>query len=416
MALESRLDEADETQFDGHGTLIRASTVPSGFERNGSSPGGDRIIPVAAPVLAGNERAYVDDCLDTNWISSSGAYVERFERMFADFCGVRHAVSCCNGTVALHLTLLACGIGSGDEVIVPDLTFVASANAVTYCGATPVFVDVDAQTWTIDTSLIEERITPQTRAIIAVHLYGHMCDMDALRVIAARHNLIIIEDAAEAHGARFRDEAAGALGRVATFSFYGNKIISTGEGGMVVTDDARLAEQVRLLRGQGMDSDRRYWFPVIGYNYRLTNIAAAIGCAQMEKIEWHLARRREVASWYTEELASITAVSAQTEAAWTHHAYWMFTVLIDPAITSQRDAIMRRLYDEGIETRPIFYPLSSLPPYSAANAQRRMPVATDLAARGICLPTWAGLTRYDVRRIVTSLARCCEEALCANRT
>lgn len=368
------------------------------------------FLPVAAPVLAGNEKAYVNDCLDTNWISSSGEYVNRFERMFADFCGVRHAVSCCNGTVALHLAMLASGIGAGDEVIVPDLTFVASANAVTYCGATPVFIDVEPHTWTLDPARIEQRITERTRAILAVHLYGHPCDMDALNSIAKRHDLFIIEDAAEAHGARFREKPAGALGRVATFSFYGNKIISTGEGGMVVTDDDALAEQFRLLRGQGMDAARRYWFPVVGYNYRMTNIAAAIGCAQMEQIEWHLERRRQVAAWYMDEIAPLATLSSQGEATWAHHAYWMFTVLLDPAFISQRDEIMRRLLDEGIETRPVFYPLSSLPPYCEANAEREIPVAADIASRGISLPTWAGVTRADVRRVVASLARCCADA------
>lgn len=368
------------------------------------------FLPVAAPVLAGNEKVYVNDCLDTNWISSSGEYVNRFERTFADFCGVRHAVSCCNGTVALHLALLACGIGAGDEVIVPDLTFVASANAVTYCGATPVFVDVEPHSWTLDPARIEQRITNRTRAILAVHLYGHPCDMDALHSIAERHDLFIIEDAAEAHGARFREKRAGALGRIATFSFYGNKIISTGEGGMVVTDDDALAEHLRLLRGQGMDATRRYWFPVVGYNYRLTNIAAAIGCAQMEQIEWHLARRRQVAEWYMEEIAPIATLSSQREAVWAHHAYWMFTVLLDPSLAFERDAIMRRLLDEGIETRPVFYPLSSLPPYREASAEREIPVAADIANRGISLPTWAGVTRADVRRVVTSLARCCDHA------
>jgi len=373
------------------------------------------FLPVAAPVLAGNEKAYVNHCLDTNWISSSGEYVTRFEEMFAEFCGVRYAVSCCNGTVALHLALLACGIGAGDEVIVPDLTFVASANAVTYCNATPVFVDVESNTWTIDPARIEESITHRTRAILAVHLYGHPCDMDALHAIAKRHNLIIIEDAAEAHGALYRNKHAGSLGRVATFSFYGNKIISTGEGGMVVTDDEALAAQIRLLRGQGMDAAQRYWFPVIGFNYRLTNIAAAIGCAQMEQIEWHLARRRQVAGWYREELAHFASLSFQAEATWAHHAYWMFTVLLDSALTTDRDEIMRRLLNDGIETRPVFYPLSNLPPYREANANRALPVAADLASRGISLPTWAGVTRDDVRRVVTSLARCCGDDVAAGK-
>ena len=243
------------------------------------------FIPVAAPALIGNEKAYVLDCLESSWISSNGAYIERFETVFADFIGTRHALSCCNGTVALHLALLALDVRPGDEVIVPSLTYVASANAVMYCGAKPVLVDSEPETWNLDPARIEELINPRTRGIIVVHLYGHPANMDPILEIARRRHLFVVEDAAEAHGATYRGQKVGTLGDLATFSFYGNKVITTGEGGMVCTNNEVLARKVRQLKGQGQDPRRRYWFPIVGYNYRMTNIEAAIGLAQLERIE-----------------------------------------------------------------------------------------------------------------------------------
>ena len=249
-------------------------------------------ISVACPVLNGRETEYVMECMRTSWISSVGRFVTEFERGFADFCGVRHAVATNNGTTALHLALVAIGIKPDDEVIVPSLTYIASANAVKYCGATPVFVDNDPVTFNIDPAAVEAAITERTKAIIPVHLYGHMADMDVLIEIATKHDLLIVEDAAEAVGARYKGRRAGSLGTCATFSFFGNKILTTGEGGMVTTNDGELAERLKLLRGQGMDPQRRYWFPEIGYNYRMTNLAAAIGLGQLENIEHHLSADR----------------------------------------------------------------------------------------------------------------------------
>ncbi|MFW6126038.1 MAG: DegT/DnrJ/EryC1/StrS family aminotransferase [Chloroflexota bacterium] len=364
-----------------------------------------RFIPVAAPVLNGNEKAYVLDCLDSSWISSSGRYVERFERAFADFCSAKHAASCCNGTVALHLALMALGVKQGDEVIVPTLTFVATANAVAYCGARPLFVDSEPDTWNMDPALIEQRITPRTKGIIVVHLYGHPVDLDAVLSVARRHGLFVIEDAAEAHGAKYKGRAIGSVGDVATFSFYGNKIITTGEGGMVVTNDGMLMTKVRRLKGQGMDPNRRYWFPTIGYNYRMTNVAAAIGLAQLERVEWHTERRREVAGWYHACLADTTSLVLPIEKEWARNVYWMFTVVLDDSVTKSRDQVAKDLLAEGIETRPVFYPVHSLPPYRRLSRGQSFPVADRIAARGINLPTWAGLTREDVEFISQALKR-----------
>jgi perosamine synthetase len=362
-----------------------------------------RFLPVAEPVLAGNEIAYVTDCLDTTWISSNGAYIERFERGFAEFCGVQHAIAVCNGTAALHVALLGLGIGPGDEVIVPTLTFVATANAVTYCGARPVFVDSEPETWNMDPALIEEKITPRTRGIIVVHLYGHPVDMDPVLAIARRHGLFVVEDAAEAHGAEYKGRRAGSLADAATFSFYGNKIITTGEGGMVVTDDEALARRIRQLKGQGQDFEQRYWFPILGYNYRMTNIQAAIGLAQLEKVDCHLARRREIAGWYREFLGDHPLLALQPEKPWARNAYWMNSVVLAESFPLRREETMGRLAEQGIETRPFFYPMHTLPMYRSLAEGQSFPVAESVAAWGMNLPSSAGLAYTDVERVTDAL-------------
>lgn len=360
-----------------------------------AEPGRARI-PVAAPAFVGREKEYVADCMEAGWVSSGGKYVEMFEAAFAEFCGVRHAIACCNGTAALHVALAALGVGPGDEVIVPTLTFVATANAVTYCGARPVFVDSEPVTWNIDSSQVEEKITPRTKGIVAVHLYGHPAEMDELRRVARRRGLFLLEDAAEAHGALYKGCPAGSLGDAAAFSFYGNKIIATGEGGMVTTDDDALAARVRLLRGQGVDPGRRYWFPVVGYNYRMMNLPAAIGLAQLERADWHTGRRREVAEGYLKLLRGVSRLRWQEESEWARHAYWMFSVVIGCGSAIGRDELMARLDERGVETRPLFYPVHLLPPYREAARGEAFPVAESLARRGLSLPTWAGLSADDL--------------------
>jgi perosamine synthetase len=363
----------------------------------------ERRIPVAAPALVGREREYVLDCIDSTWISSSGKYLTRFESEFAEFCGVRHAISCCNGTVAVHLALLAQGVGPGDEVIVPTLTYVATANPVVYCGAQPVFVDAEPRTWNMDPERVAEAITPRTRGIVVVHLYGHPVDMDPILQLAEAHGLWVIEDAAEAHGATYRGRIAGSMGSLATFSFYGNKIITTGEGGMVVCDDDELAALVRQLHGQGQDPNRRYWFPMVGFNYRMTNIEAAIGLAQLERIDWHLSRRRQVAGWYREELGEEEGIELSPEEPWARSAFWIVCAVLDEERFGPRDEVTVALGAEGIETRPFFYPLHTLPMYSAANEGKAFPVAEDLARRGVNLPSSATLTRAEVAYVCEQL-------------
>jgi perosamine synthetase len=358
-------------------------------------------IRVASPVIGQTEKRYVDDCLDSGWISSIGDYLKRFEEGFARFCGVKHAIATNNGTTAIHLALVALGIGPGDEVILPTLTYVATANAVRYCGATPVFVDCDEETLNIDVRAIADKITSRTRAIIPVHLYGHPVDMDPILELAAEHNLYVVEDAAEAHGAKYKGKVVGSIGNCATFSFYGNKILTTGEGGMVTTDDDILAAKLRLYRGQGMDPNRRYWHPVIGYNYRMTNVAAAIGCAQLERIDEALANRKRLAFWYSSGLAKIPGLVLPIQKEYAEHVYWMYTVLLPEASADKRDMVCEILDAHGVETRPVFYPMHVLPPYQEDMA--RYPKATACAARGINLPTHELLTQDEVAYICEHL-------------
>jgi perosamine synthetase len=360
-------------------------------------------ISVAEPVLDGRETEYVLECLQTNWISSHGKFITQFERTFAEYCGVRHAVAVSSGTTALHLCLVALDVKAGDEIIVPSLTYVATANAVRYCNATPVFVDNDLRTFNIDVDEIEAKITPRTKGIIAVHLYGHPADMDPMLEIADKHRLFVVEDAAEAIGASYKNRRVGGIGTCATFSFFGNKIITTGEGGMVTTNDEALAARLRLFKGQGMDPDRRYWFPVIGYNYRMTNIAAAIGVAQLERIENHLETRKAIAAGYSRRLDHLSEQIALPQSEkWANHVYWMYTILLRDGGERDRDNVMRRLGERGIETRPVFYPMHVLPPYRDT-AGGPFPRADLCASRGINLPTHGRLTELDMDRVAEAL-------------
>lgn len=362
-----------------------------------------KFIPVAQPHLQGNEVKYVLDCLETGWVSSVGKYVTAFEEAFAAYCGVKHAIATSNGTTALHLALVALGVKPGDEVIVPTVTFIASANAVTYCGATPVLADVLPGTLNLDPQQVAALITPRTRGILPVHLYGHPVDMAPIQRLAQQHGLFVLEDAAEAHGAEYQGQRVGSLGTAATFSFFGNKIITTGEGGMVTTNDDDLAAQLRLYRGQGMDPQRRYWFEVVGYNYRITNLQAALGLAQLETIDQALEHRQCLHHWYTAALASLgDQLDFPQPQPWGRAVHWMCNVYLKHGGAARRDAVMQYLARQGIETRPVFYPLHQMPPYYSAQP---FPVANDWAARGISLPTHSLVSQQDLARVVDTLAQ-----------
>lgn len=355
-------------------------------------------IPVASPVLNGNEKKYVNNCLDTTWISSKGKYIDKFESKFARFVGAKHAIAVANGTVALHVALLGLGIGEGDEVIMPTLSYIATANSVKYCSAIPVFVDSEDITMNIDVSLIEEKITSKTKAIMPVHLYGHAVDMDPVLKLAKRYKLFVIEDAAEGVGAYYKGKHVGPLGDVGIFSFFGNKNITTGEGGMVVTNNSRLAEKIRILKGQGMDPKKRYWHPIIGYNYRMTNIQAAIGLAQLENIKWHLKRRKEIAELYDKELKSEeNKIQLPVSKPYARNGYWMYSIILKDNVSLSRNQAMKKLEKKGIETRPVFYPVHTMPPYFESGD--KYPVAKKLSDRGINLPTH-GLLKPDQIRFI----------------
>jgi perosamine synthetase len=376
-------------------------TLPGSLAKNSMSV--RPRIPVAAPVLDGRETEYVLECLSTSWISSKGRFISEFERAFAGFCGAKYAIATSSGTSALHLALVALGLGPGDEVLVPSLTYIASANAVRYCGATPVFVDNDVHTFNMNVDEAAAKITSRTKAIMPVHLYGHPVDLDPLMRLAQKHGLFLLEDAAEAVGARYKGRRIGCHSDCCAFSFFGNKIITTGEGGMVTTNDEALASRLRLFRGQGMDPQRRYWFPVIGYNYRMTNVAAAIGLAQLERVEFHLQTRKSVADGYNRRLEHFSdRIDLPKTEVWAEHSYWMYTILLRESVLKDRDRVMQDLDDAGIETRPVFYPLHMLPPYRDATPGS-FPRAEFCGSRGINLPTHGRLTEQDLDRVAEAL-------------
>jgi|ERR1017187_1871299 perosamine synthetase len=369
-------------------------------------PNASTRIPVAAPDLSGSEEHNVLEALRSTWISSTGAFINRFESEFAELCDTKGALAVCNGTVALHLALLGLDVRPGDEVLVPSLTYIATANAVRYVGAEPVFVDVDAETWCIDPKLLEASITRRTKGIIAVHLYGHPADMDAINHVAAVHGLWVVEDAAEAHFARYKGRPTGGLGDLGTFSFYGNKIITCGEGGAVNVNDRHLELRLRTLRGQGMDPQRRYYFPVTGYNFRLTNLAAAILCAQLDRREEILAGRSRVFAAYEELLVGIPGMGFQPIAPWAERAPWLFSITVEAKEYGRsRDELAVLLSEKGIDTRPFFLALHKLPPFREESRRRGevLPLTNALSDAGMNLPTFSALTDSQLEYIAGAI-------------
>jgi perosamine synthetase len=378
--------------------------------------GASKFYPVGEPDLGQIEERYVLDAVRSGWVSSLGKYVDEFEEGFARYCGSRTGVSTCNGTAALHLALLCLGVRSGDEVIVPTFTFVASANAVAYTGATPVFADANVSTWCVDAATIEPVLSPKTRAIIVVHLFGHPADMDPILDLAAGRGIPVIEDAAQAHGALYKGKKVGSIGKIGTFSFYGNKLITTGEGGMLITDDAAIAERARFLRDHAMSKQRRYWHPEIGYNYRLTNLQAALGLAQLERIDEFLARRHAIMGWYREFLRGRRDLMLNPAMPWALSSYWMVSALLPPSIQPNKAASILRA--AGVDTRPFFPPMHTLPFYRDADsaAPGCFPIAEDLADRGLSLPSGGRLDRDDVHYITQALEGVLDEQSLAPET
>jgi perosamine synthetase len=357
-------------------------------------------IPIAEPDIGSEELANVTEAVKSGWISSKGPFIEKFEETFTKYLNLKNGVSVSNGTVALHLALAALDISSGDEVIVPTLTFIAPANAVRYTGAVPVFIDSNPDYWCLDPEKIEEKITRKTKAIIPVHLYGHPCNMEPISEICRKHGLLIIEDCAEAHGAEYKNKKVGTFGTISCFSFYGNKIITTGEGGMCLTDNEELAEKMRMLRDHGMSPERKYWHEMIGFNYRMTNLQAAIGVAQLKRLDKFIEKKRKIAKIYNQSLKDVKELILPPEMPWAKNVYWMYSLLVKNTGRISRDCFIKKLADSGIDSRPFFYPIHTMPPYKENVAY---PIAEKLSQEGLNLPSSVKLSEDDLKKIVNAL-------------
>jgi perosamine synthetase len=358
-------------------------------------------IPVYKPSITDLEKKYVNNCLDSSWISSKGNYIINFEKSFASKTQVDYATSVCNGTVALHLALLSLGIGDGDEVIVPTFTYIASVNAIVYCGATPIFVDSLEETWQVDPEDILKKITPKTKAIMVVHLYGQSCDMDSICEISKEHELFLVEDCAEAFGTYYKGKHVGSFGDISTYSFFGNKTITTGEGGMVVTNNETLYRRSIHLKGQGLAAHRQYWHDVVGYNYRMTNIACAIGQAQLERSDELLNKKRKIAEYYHSAFSK-SHIQTHKEQTGTVHSYWMNSIILD-CDQDQRDKFIEYLSNRGVDTRPLFYPIHMMPMYSHKYQSHK--VSEDISRRGFNIPSYPDLTEKELEYICESILR-----------
>ena len=366
------------------------------------------MIPVCEPTLQGNEMKYVTDCVKTNWISSNGKYIEQFEEMFAKFCSTKYAVACNNGTTAIHLALASLGITREDEVIIPTFTMIATANAVIYANAKPVLIDSELKTWNMDVEKIEEKITKRTKAIMPVHTYGHPVDMDPLQKIADKHRLYVVEDAAEAHGAEYKGKKAGSLSDMACFSFYSNKIITTGEGGMVVTNNKELADKAKRLRNHAF-GEPRFLHKELGYNYRMTNIQAAIGVAQMERADALVQARINNAKLYNKLLMNVEGITLPPEAPWAKNVYWMYSIMVEDDFGMSMPKLREELYKKGIDTRTFFIPMHKQPVYINGGDERfpdttgDYPISENLARKGFYLPSSSSLTPEQISQIAKAI-------------
>lgn len=355
------------------------------------------FIPIAEPFLGKEEEKLVVEGIRSGWISSIGKYIDQFEKEFAKFTSSKYAITTSNGTAALHLAVVASGIGPGDEVIIPSMTFVATANAVSYAGAKPIFVDSELESWNIDPEKIKEKINRRTKAIIPVHLYGHPANMGPILKVAKKYSLWVIEDAAEAHGAMYKGKKVGSMGDIGCFSFFGNKIITTGEGGMITTNNKKIADRIRFFRDHGASKKRRYYHPRLGFNYRMTNLQAALGLAQLKKVKKILAKKIEIAKSYKKYLQQLVPeIVLQPEASWANNVFWMYSILIPKKGKKNRDFLINELKRYGIDSRPFFFPIHKLPRYKA---QDILPIADFLGHTGLNLPSSPNLEEDQVKFI-----------------
>ncbi|MDZ4169191.1 MAG: DegT/DnrJ/EryC1/StrS family aminotransferase [Coriobacteriia bacterium] len=362
------------------------------------------MIPVNEPLVGAAERAYVDECLRTGWISSAGRFIDEFEAAWAAYCGMEHGIAVTNGSAALELAVWALDLKLGDEIIMPTFTIVSCALAAVYNGAVPVLVDSEPDTWCMDVAQVEAKITPRTKAIMPVHIYGHPVDMGPVRELAAKYGLTVIEDAAEAHGATYRGERCGGLGDVSCFSFYANKIVTTGEGGMVLTNDDALANRLRSGRNLCFRDDRRFWHTEEGHNFRLTNVQAAIGLGQVERIDELVAAKRRVGARYTELLAGLP-LRLPVERGWAQNVYWMYGVVLADEADMDATEFAARLAQRGVQTRPFFVGMHEQPVFLERGlfAGERYPVAEHLARYGLYLPSGLALTSEQQDEVVAAV-------------
>lgn len=363
-----------------------------------------RVVRVSEPDLRGNELKYVSDCVRTGWISSGGAYIKRFEDEFSRKAGAAHGVSVTSATTALHLAFAVLGIGRGDEVIMPTFTMIAAANMLRHLGAKPVFVDADPATWVMDAAAIARKITPRTKAIVAIHIYGYPADMDPIARLAKKHHLWLVEDAAEAHGALYKGKKIGSLSDVAAFSFYANKIVTTGEGGMLVTNNKEIASRARILRDHGFSPTARFWHEYAAFNYRMTNLQAAVGVAQMERFDALVAARIQNAKRYNALLKKIPGITLPPETKGVKNVYWMYGILIDEKkFGMSRNQLRGALAERGIETRSFFVPVHLQPVFYDPRGREKYPVSEMLCERGLYLPQSSRLAEGDIRFVVKNI-------------
>jgi perosamine synthetase len=365
-------------------------------------------IPVAGPWITEKEIQYVTDAVTNAWYGNANIYHERFEKAFAEYIGMKYAMALPTCTSAIHLSLLALGIKEGDEVIVPDATWIASSAPISYVGGTPVFADIDPQTWCLSAESFEACITPKTKAVIPVDLYGGMPDMDAIRAIARRHNIAIIEDAAEALGAEYKGKRAGSFGDMGVFSFHGSKTVTTGEGGMLVTDREDLFKRIQVLRDHGRQpGDRMFFNTEVAYKYKMSSMQAALGLAQLERIDELIERKREQFEWYKQGLAGIDGITMNAEPVGTLNVYWMVTIVLDPKLGLNKTQLMERLSQHGIDTRPFFHPLSSIPAYEDSEqahiARQRNHAVYGISPYAINLPSALSLEKEHILFVCETL-------------
>ncbi len=370
-------------------------------------------VPLARPYIGKKEQEYVAEALKEGHISgTSGRFIGEFEAGFAKYCGCDYGVTASNGTTALHLAVATLGIGAGDEVLTSTFTNMATFFAVLYTGATPIPIDIEPDTWNIDTALLESKITPKTKAIIVVHIYGHSVHMDPVREIAKRHNLFVIEDAAEAHGAEYKGKKLGSLGDIGVFSFYANKIITTGEGGMLVMNNKAYADRARSLRSLAYGDENKFMHKDIGFNYRMTNLQAAIGCAQIPKLEGVVKKKREIADFYNKALGGISDLQLPVEKAYAKNVYWMYHVVLKGALENKRGVIMGKLKEKGIETREAFIPYNMQKIFidKGMTDYNACPVANYVAMNGFYLPSGTDITKEEMAYVVESLKDAIKES------